>query len=119
MADEKDEVPESVRPQGDAGRMSDDLSEKASQHAPSPAGMTDRNEGSHHANTPVGVNYRTLEEVSADELHLELKARSQRNRRIRFSRPRDLQTRPLAALMSVDRDAAGAPVPQKLDDDEA
>lgn len=110
MADEKEEgfeaeeVPESVRPQGDAGRMSDELELSA--------------EASQHANTPVGVNYRTLEEVPADELHLELKARSQRNRRIRFSRPRGFQTRPLAAFMSVDRDAAGAPVPQKLDDDE-
>jgi hypothetical protein len=44
-------------------------------------------EGSQHANTPRGMT-TSLEETPVGELHLELKARSQRNRRIRFLKSR-------------------------------
>lgn len=103
MADEEEafEVAalEGVRPKLDVERMSDELELK---------------EGSQRANTPVAMGHRILEETPADELHLELKARSQRKRRIVFSGARAQQTRPLAGLMSVDWDAAGTQVPQKI-----
>lgn len=56
------------------------------------------------ANTPKAMGHRTFEETPADELHLEMKARSQRNRRILHKRTLASEPRPPEGPRNDDRE---------------